>query len=456
MSDLLDLPGWKMTDRDDITEENGGDPKLVLLITAKYILPPKACPGCGVLGPKLHEFGTRKKIFKDLPIRDAWVRIITDHQRYKCLECGRTFYPKLGEIDEDHRATVRLVKFVKKTSLSRTFASVGREVDMDEKTVRLLFQEHVEELEKNYHPETPEWLGIDEIHLLDKPRCVLGNVKERTVFDILKNRNQKTVGRYLSNMKNKERIELVAMDMWRPYKDSVKAVLPHAQIVVDKFHIVRMANQSLDAVRKNIREGLTASQRKQLMHDRFILLRRNSDLDESDKMVLDLWTSNFPLLGDAYRLKEDFFNIWNANSRGLAVKWYASWKESIPEKLQPFFKDLTTAMENWEDEIFAYFDYPITNAYTESLNGIIKLTQRVGRGYSFDAIRAKVLFSEGLHKRILINPRVSKDISTYIVDHAPVQFSPSEIILDYGIDLSTLDRFKVQEDEDGFSIIYSG
>jgi hypothetical protein len=52
-------------------------------------------------------------------------------------------------------------------------------------------------------------------------------------------------------------------------------------------------------------------------------------------------------------------------------------------------------MTNWETEIFNYFDHPITNAYTEALNGLIR---RMGRGYSFEALRAKILFTEGVHK----------------------------------------------------------
>lgn len=46
----------------------------------------------------------------------------------------------------------------------------------------------------------------------------------------------------------------------------------------------------------------------------------------------------------------------------------------------------------------AYFDHRITNAYTESLNSLIRVVNRLGRGYSFDALRAKILFTEGLQK----------------------------------------------------------
>lgn len=69
------------------------------------------------------------------------------------------------------------------------------------------------------------------------------------------------------------------MDMWRPYKDAVNTVLPHAKVVVDKFHVVRMANQALDSVRKALRDKMTTKERRTLMRERFILLKRKHDLN---------------------------------------------------------------------------------------------------------------------------------------------------------------------------------
>lgn len=53
---------------------------------------------------------------------------------------------------------------------------------------------------------------------------------------------------------------------------------------------------------------------------------------------------------------------------------------TIPASLKADFKTLTTAMKNWRTEILAYFDHPITNAYTEALNGVAKTINRQGRG----------------------------------------------------------------------------
>lgn len=57
------------------------------------------------------------------------------------------------------------------------------------------------------------------------------------------------------------------MDMWRPYKDAVNAVLPHAVIVIDKFHVVKMANAAVEKGRKDLRSKMTNGEVKLLKKD---------------------------------------------------------------------------------------------------------------------------------------------------------------------------------------------
>ncbi len=97
----------------------------------------------------------------------------------------------------------------------------------------------------------------------------------------------------------------------------------------------------------------------------------------------------------AYELKESFFDIYECQTRHQALAAYAAWSQQIPPELEPAFRPLTGAINNWKDEIFAYFDHRITNAYTESFNNLIRITNRLGRGYSFEVLRAKILFTEG-------------------------------------------------------------
>lgn len=92
----------------------------------------------------------------------------------------------------------------------------------------------------------------------------------------------------------------------------------------------------------------------------------------------------------------------------------------------------------------AYFDHHITNAYTESLNGLIRVMNRLSRGYFFEALRAKILFTEGAQKTKRSNYRrqdVSEDAlpsSIYIIAEDPGQGYGVEEPL--GADISILIR----------------
>ncbi len=239
----------------------------------------------------------------DLPTHGKRTGIVVVRKRYRCKECLKTFLEPLGDMDEKRMATRRLVEHIEKQSLKRMFVSISDDIGLDEKTVRNIFRDYVNRLEKTVQFETPKLLGIDEIHII-RPRCVICNIKQRTLIDLLPNRNKDTVIRYLYKLSDREIVRYVCIDMWEPYREAVTAVLPQAIIVVDKFHVQRMANQALDTVRKGVRERLTPRGRRTLMHDRFILLKRYRDLDAHELLVLESWINNFKDLGAAYQLKE--------------------------------------------------------------------------------------------------------------------------------------------------------
>ncbi|WP_081799434.1 transposase [Neobacillus jeddahensis] len=67
------------------------------------------------------------------------------------------------------------------------------------------------------------------------------------------------------------------MDLWNPYKSAVNTVIPHAKIVIDKFHIIKLANKALEKIRKANRKNVSAEERRQLMRDLYVLLTRRKD-----------------------------------------------------------------------------------------------------------------------------------------------------------------------------------
>jgi transposase len=253
-------------------------------VWAELKLPPAACVYCQ--SDNLVGFGRRKQLVKDLPMQGKRVGLYINARRMQCQACDRTFTEPLPAVDEKRAMTTRLLAWIGKHSVSRTFASIAEEVGIVEGTVRSIFRDHVNDLERTIRFETPKWMGIDEIHLI-RPRCVISNIRNNTIVNLLPNRDKKTVAKYLTGLPDRQEVLTVAMDMWTPYRDAVRAVLPQARIVIDKFHVVRMANDALERVRKALRADLTISQRRGLMHDRFVLLKRQRDLSEQERLTLD-------------------------------------------------------------------------------------------------------------------------------------------------------------------------
>jgi transposase len=347
-----------------------------------------------------------------------------------------TFQQPVPGIREDRKLTERLVEYIAKHAESRTFTDVAKEVGLDEKTVRSIFEEHAETVAKLAQPETPRVLGIDEVHIRHHARCVFTNIEAGTLIELLSGRSYKSVHHFLvTGLKSRSDVELVCIDMHRPYLMAVRDAMPEVIVVIDKYHVIKMANVAVDKVRLHLRSRMTDRKRRALMRSRFLLLKRKAELKPFERVSLEAWLDQLPLLRDAYERKESFYAIYDAIDRGTAIQLYTAWKRDMPKQLVPFFQPLLTAMENWTDEIFAYFDHRYTNATTEALNGLIKGVNRQGRGYLFRTLRAKMLFTKGVRKKVAVDdsPRYGwrDDLMGMIVSQ-PLN------VLDLGADISTL------------------
>lgn len=96
-----------------------------------------------------------------------------------------------------------------------------------------------------------------------------------------------------------------------------------------------------------------------------------------------------------YRCKVCDFVIWGSETREIAEARYDEWFKKLDPDIRPAFQELTGATGRWREYIFNYFDHRYTNAYTESVNGVVKAIQQAGRGYAFETIRAKMVYGLG-------------------------------------------------------------
>jgi transposase len=312
-------------------------------------------------------------------------------QRLKCRDCAKTFKQPLGGVVDGWRMTERCAHYIKHQAMLDTFIRVADHVGCDEKTVRSLAAEHIAWADNGYLPQLPEWLGIDETQIQGKMRCVITDIGRRRPIEMLEGRDKATITNWLNRFQDRSMVKGIAIDMWRPYRDLADEYFPGVPVVIDKFHVVRMANYCMERVRIRLGKQKSKGLRRHGVRSRHVLNKREASLSEQDRLTRDIWLENEPEMKAAYELKEAFYAIYTL-PKAEAVAAYDAFAASVPAPIKPDFKVLLTAMRNWRTEILAYFDHPISNGYTEALNGVAKAVNRAGRGYTFPVLRARLLF----------------------------------------------------------------
>jgi len=381
MPDFLHLPS--------LCTLNAHDQGDHYLVEADGGVVPTACPTCS---SALYRHGSQRQSYMDTPMHGKRVLIEIERKRYRCKVCGKTLFEPLPAMDSKRQATSRLISYIESHCTKKTFADLSREIGVDDKTIRHVFDDYVARKKETVHFETPEILGIDELKIIGQYRAMVTNVGKLSMYDMLPTRNKADLIAYFKQMPDKAKVKMLTMDMWNVYRQVAHDQFPGRLVIADRFHVVRMANNSIEAVCKAVRKELSAKERIKLKDDRFVLLSRMHNLDDKAREKLADWSTQHPILGVAYAAKEAFHDIYRHTNKVDAQKAAEDWERSIDPSVDWAFREAKVALRSWWNEIFNYYDHPITNGYTESVNNLAKGMNRMGRGYSFDVIRARLLY----------------------------------------------------------------
>jgi len=425
--DLLGLEGVKAIGK---RQENGS-----VIVVSNSILPdPKKCPSCG--HEPIYKHGSRCYQYADTPIYGNPVKIEISRQRYRCKACKTVITPDIPSLDDKRIATKRLIAHIRSKSLNRTFTSMSEETGLVLNTVKAIAVDHIRWLDENHNRETPRIMGVDEVMISGNYRAVICNLEMRTVFDVYEKRTKPHITEFFRTLKNKENVEWIALDMWGPYKVVLNKELPDARLVIDRFHVVAKATEALESLRIKLQSDMEKSDRiKMKKHLRWALLRRNENRTDEDNEKLDYIRKNHPEIALAYDLGEQFHDIYTCKTRSEAESAFEIWTQSIPTEFMGSYGEVAAMVNRHYEDIFSYFDFPITNGYTEAMNGVMKTSNRMGRGYSFEVIRGRLLYSKIAAQSGSIITHSGKPKS--VVD--PVSTWGDMKAVHYGCNLSTLD-----------------
>jgi transposase len=209
---------------------------------------------------------------------------------------------------------------------------------------------------------------------------IVADMDTHRVIHVAPGKDAATVASFIGDLQGKqgkaEDVESVCMDMSPAFIGGALEHLPNAQIVFDKFHLVQMLNKAMDTVRKAERKEC-----EMIKGHKYTFLHAYRNLNKDQKENIHELMLMYPKLGEAYRLKELFSEVWLIEDSQEAKGYLAFWCDMAVESgIFAYQKFVATIQSHW-DGICAYFDKKLTNGILEGINSKIQLAKRRARGY---------------------------------------------------------------------------
>lgn len=229
------------------------------------------------------------------------------------------------------------------------------------------------------------YLGIDEI---SRRR---GHVYHTQVYDLVnkrllwsgEGRSEETLRQFFLEWgaKKTARIRGICCDMWAPYIAVVKEQAPNAELVFDKFHIVRHLLDAVSDVRRDEAWELRKSNPELLKGTRYLFLKNPWNLTAPQRQRLGFLEKLNLKVNRAYILKEAISILWMFRVKGWAKRYLDRWFWwATHSRLKPM-RDFAWMLRRHQEGVLAWFKVPIDNGATEAMNNNAKAVSHRAHGY---------------------------------------------------------------------------
>jgi transposase len=174
-----------------------------------------------------------------------------------------------------------------------------------------------------------------------------------------------------------EAITEVSMDLSPAFQKGAAEHLPNAPVTFDRFHLMKLVNEAVDAVRKG-----EAHSQPDLKKSRWLWLKNPERLSAKQSTKLQELLKNQNLkTAQAYQFRLTFQEIFTIQNRHQGAVLLKAWIENAKASgLPPLVKVAYTLMNHW-DGVLRWFESQITNGILEGFNSLLQSAKAKARGY---------------------------------------------------------------------------
>jgi transposase len=201
------------------------------------------------------------------------------------------------------------------------------------------------------------------------------NHNKRKLMEVVFGKKTEDLIFRLAHIPGRENVRYVTLDMSDGYRSFAKNFFPNAQLIADKFHVIRLLSPVILKERKKI-VGTNANRKA-----RALLLCSSKNLDFEDRIAIRQYLDRFPRLKELWTFKERLHGFYRCKGydRAKAALEHITFDAALSN--EPEIRKLGKTLQYWSTEVLNYFAYRYTNARVEGFNNKAALVRRRAFGY---------------------------------------------------------------------------
>lgn len=244
-------------------------------------------------------------------------------------------------------------------------------------------------------------LGVDEISYLKGHKfvTVVYDIERGHVLWVGKGKGRETIDKFFNEQLSdfqKKSIVWASCDMSETYINAIKDHCPNVKLVLDRFHIVKALNESLDEVRKEEWRKLSGEEKKAMKGLRWLLYKHSSTRTKDETRELNELKKANNRIYRAWILKDELEQFWDYTYSGCSEKFLKGWiSRTLKSRIDSMKKFATTLRKNFSN-IITFTEGQITNATSEGVNRVLKIVKNRASGFkSVESFIDMIMLTKG-------------------------------------------------------------
>lgn len=337
------------------------------------------CPKCAESTKKVHDFCYRKILHDMLDGKRVILNLLV--RRFKCSCHAKPFTEWHPPGITRKRYSERFAGSVVRQLSTSNFLETAKRHHISIPTVLAIARERQKDIPL---PEGEMILNIDEHSYRGRDmKTTVGASNHHKMLAILKDDRQSTLTAYLNSWPSeaRDRVKEVCIDMKTSYLYAIEKVLPHANIVVDHFHVVKEMNRQVDDMRRLLQQTGMMSK---LKINRFLLVKGKERLTPQEKRRLEVIFESYkryPTLKQAYFVKEKVREMYQCKTKTEALRKLDMLLSQLESYEVGKLREMRDTLMRWKPYILNFFERRTTNAFIEGCHNKIKLVKRLSYGF---------------------------------------------------------------------------